>query len=421
MGVGLVLAVAAMITGVVASRQPVSPYADRGVPVLELSGLNWEEFAEGEKSTRYYDNVLTVYDRGEVAEYTGVEIKGRGNLTWLQLKKPMQIKFARATEFLGLGKAKTWVLLTNYLDPSYLRSDVAFKLAEMVGVKYANRGEFVEVYVDEAYQGLYYLLKKNVVSKNAVDLRDAAGVLVELDNLHRDGESCYGTYGGNCLTLKDAVSEKDKELTNQAMAGFVADFNRLEMAAEKGDYAAITEVVDVESLAKYFIVSEFTVNPDAYSSSFYWHKDGAEDKIHAGPVWDFDLALGNRNWVWARTEKFYSPLETMVRRPEVITEGDLAEDTGTAKLMYHLMEIPEFRAEVERIWQERVQGREKELLLEIYREANLIRAAALADGEYWETGDFEVELQNLLEWVKLRYEYFEKNYGNRDFTAKSVI
>jgi len=422
MGVVILLA-AGVIIGVVISQNLTPKYVDRGLPVLAISlnGVSFEEIKDGSKSTKYPDNELTVYTNNEATVYTGVELKGRGNLNWAEPKKPLQVKLAQSTNLLGLGKAKTWILLSNSLDASYLRSDAAFKIAEMVDENYAKRGQFVELYVGGEYQGLYYLLRKNVVSKNVINLKDELGVMVELDNLHWDGKSCYRTYGGNCLTVKDAVLDKDEEVISQAMTEFLTDFNQLEMAAEAGDYATITEMVDVESLAKYFLINELAVNPDAYSSSFYWYKDGVDDKLHAGPVWDFDLAFGNRNWIWARDEGFYSPLGTMVRRPEVFGEGGLAEDTGTAKLMYYLMEIPEFKTEVERLWQEKLQGREEELLIEVQRSADLVQEAAKADNELWGKSDYELEMESLIEWIRARYRYFEENYGNEVRSPQNVI
>ena len=49
--------------------------------------------------------------------YNGAtEIRGRGNSTWSQPKKPYRLKLDKKTDLLGMGKSKHWVLLANYLD-----------------------------------------------------------------------------------------------------------------------------------------------------------------------------------------------------------------------------------------------------------------------------------------------------------------
>lgn len=60
------------------------------------------------------------------------QIKGRGNSTWKGAKRPYQIKLDKKTDLLQTGdsadKAKTWVLLANFYDPSAVRNMLALDL-----------------------------------------------------------------------------------------------------------------------------------------------------------------------------------------------------------------------------------------------------------------------------------------------------
>ena len=288
------------------------------------------------------------------------------------------------------------------------------KIAEMIGENYAWRGKFIEMYFDGEYEGLYYFLHKVEIGKGRVDLRDTAGVLVEMDSLHKDEGGCYFTYAGSCLKLTDVVLEEEG-WEEKVMGEFLTDFNKLEMAAEKGDYAGVTELADVESLAKYFLISEFSANPDAYASSFYFYRDGVGDKIHAGPVWDFDFAFGNKEWWWGEEiEGFFNIESDQLRREEAFAENS---DGNIAKLIYQLMDMPEFRAEVARVWQERMSGRDQELMLSLKKTASTIREAALRDAEKWDRGDFDAEVEYLLNWIEARYTHMEEIYGGEEKTA----
>lgn len=53
------------------------------------------------------------------------------------------------------------------------------------------------------------------------------------------------------------------------------------------------EYVDLESLAQCFLLLELTQNGDAFQSSTYFYKPAGEDKLYAGPLWDFDSAYGS--------------------------------------------------------------------------------------------------------------------------------
>ncbi len=416
-GVGILAFMGVVNGGIWVHQGTTEKHEPRKVAEIDvlLNGTTLNEIKIGEKEDRYSGNSVFLTDEsGETTEFNEVELKLRGNSTLMQEKKPFQLKFAIKTNVLGLGEAKKWVLRNNFLDRSYLRDDAAMKIAEMIGEDYAWRGKFVEMYFGGEYEGLYYLLHKVEIGKGRVDLRDTAGVLVEMDSLHKDEGGCYFTYAGSCLKLIDVVLEEEGR-EEEVMGEFLTDFNKLEMAAEKGDYAGVTELADVESLAKYFLISDFSANPDAYASSFYFYRDGAGDKIHAGPVWDFDFAFGNKEWWWGEEiEGFFNTDNDQVRREEAFSENS---NGNIAKLFYQLMDMPEFRAEVARVWQERMSGRGQELMLSLKKTASTIREAALRDAEKWNRGDFDAEVEYLLNWIEARYVHMEEVYGGEEKTA----
>ena len=383
------------------------------LPVLKLSlnDVTLDEIQNGDKEIKYEGNELEVVNNGEVMELSNVQIKGRGNSTWYRDKKPFQIKFKTKVDLFGLGERKKYILLANYLDHSFLRNDAMFKIAEMVGGDYPPTGKFVELYIDKEYQGLYLLATKVEIGKNGVDIRDEYAGLFELDTLHTDNEDCHFSNAGECLILKDAVFEDDAEKSEKVMATFVDDFNRLERYAKAGNFEKVKRVIDVQSFAEYFLVSEFAVNPDAYVSSFNFYKLSLTDKIHAGPFWDYDLAFANREWVWFSDENFYSPTETMVWRNTVFSDENKYSDIG--KLMYYLIDIPEFEMEVRRVFQEKLSGRKHDLESHILKQRDYIREAALKDEKKWyEQELFANEASYLIEWISRRYDYMESVYGN---------
>lgn len=65
-------------------------YPDSGMPVIDisLSDVSLDDIKSGSKEEKYDVDVLSVYSEGHIDEYGGVEIKGRGNSTWSQVKKP---------------------------------------------------------------------------------------------------------------------------------------------------------------------------------------------------------------------------------------------------------------------------------------------------------------------------------------------
>lgn len=413
--VAILLVVPIIMVGLGREYRQRAATMENGLPrvSIALNNVTLDEINDKVKAVKYPDNEVVVTDENGVRKYTGVEISGRGNSSWAAGKKPYNLKFSHRVGLFGKEKAKSWVLLTNAYDSTFLRNDVALHLAGMLEDKYAARGKFAELYVDDEYIGLYYFVPKITINKGSVNLKDPLGVLVELDNLYGIGSSCYYSYMGNCITVKDVVRKDNME---QAIGEFLVDYDKLEMAAEAGNYAAIERLIDVESFAKYYLVSEFTSNPDAYSTSWFMYKDGTDDKIHAGPVWDFDFALANRNWGGSG---IFSPEDSRTREKEVFGGGyyddndeyiEVVQDAKISKLMYLLIKVPEFRSVVEDVFEDKMSGRAEELVRWVEQQSKAIEKAAKKDTEKWEVVGADSDVQKLIEWIRRRYTFFEKEY-----------
>ncbi len=239
------------------------------------------------------------------------EIRGRGNYSWTlpSEKKPYQIKFAdgQSRNLLGMGSARTWVLLANTLDPSLMRNKVALDLAEEFGLSYTSESRWVDLVVNGQPWGNYLLTEKNEVKKTRVALKHSQGVLVEQDYNYGSGDPVYHRTprGKSYFVLSDSkegnpdtLAEFNTSAFANARAGwndFVAMMDSLDvlLADPNANWNAISQIIDVDSFVKMFLVYEFTENQEIARSSVYFYRDGPTDKIHAGPVWDFDVAMGN--------------------------------------------------------------------------------------------------------------------------------
>ena len=378
-------------------------------PKLELSlaDVTIEQIDENDKHIKYPGNSITITTADDSISFDDVEIKGRGNQTLeRQPKRSYQIKFNNQESLLGYNKNKKWVLLTSFADYTSLRNDTAFYLEKLLNEQYTPDGNFVELFVDGRYHGLYYLARKIEISKNSVDLSDPSGILVEVDNIYGTTEECHRAKSGDCLTVKDLVN-KDNE--SEKIQSFVENFDIANTAIENKDFEKLKKIIDVDSFAKYYLLSEFTTNPDAYSTSFFMYRDKENDKIYAGPGWDFDLAFGNKTWgaEGIDNEMFHSPLTKEPLNNYLVPYIDYV-----STIIYNLMDIPEFEARVKEIFRETMSGKKEELLSHIKSRAEYIRAAALRDQERWKLKtNFDEEVEYLLDWVSKRYDHFEETYG----------
>lgn len=302
------------------------------------------DYVHANKENKEAGSLIIVDEKGNVEYADELDyIKGRGNTSWKYDKKGYNLKLAKSTDICGMGKTKKWSLIPNYIDKSILRNQIVYDLADAVGLEYSSANTPVDVYLNGAYNGTYLLVVKNEVGSAAVDITDlekatekvndddldayknvevynknglahykyndipnnpediTGGYLLELDH------SSYSKEASGFTTARgQRVVIKAPEYASKAQVEYIgAWFQEFEDAVYSADgFNAkgkhYTEYIDDESFAKYYLISEITMNGDSHITSVFMYKESDVDGdglLHAGPVWDYDTSLGNNGGV----------------------------------------------------------------------------------------------------------------------------
>ena len=299
---------------------------------LTLNGTTLEQ-VHRDKNVKYPGNDLVLTDGDDVLTGT-VEFKGRGNSTWREYaKKPYQIKFSKKTSVLGMPAAKKWILLANASDDSMIRTRLVYDAAEQMGFPYVTEYQYVDLWIDGQYLGVYLLGEKAEIGKGRLNLQDPAGAMFELDNGFATDEDHYFFEGrlNSYFALKEIVEEDDAHIA-QAMSNFQTAMTRFTTALtsegwENLSLAQLNRMIDVDSLARYYLMNEYVLNGESFFTSFFWYQDGASDVLHVGPLWDFDTCMGNKN--------------------EKVTDYNAS---STSVLMKKMLNIPAFYQRVQELY-----------------------------------------------------------------------
>ena len=282
---------------------------------VALDGVTLDEVHQ-DKDVKYEGTAVTLTDTTNGKndlQVTDATFKGRGNSSWVYYeKKGYQIKFDKKTSVLGMAKAKKWVLLANASDDSMMRNKLAFDLADQIGMTYAPDGEYVDLWINGDYRGTYLICEKAEIGGSRLDLNDPKGVLMEQDEAYYAAEDIWiqNSSTGKHFVVKESVTEDDPALLQEAVKGFdeaLDAFMDYLATTPNGDITldTLSQYIDVNSFLQYYLVNEYTLNREAVFSSFYWYKDGGEDVLHLGPVWDFDTCMGNDLNEENSSQKYY--------------------------------------------------------------------------------------------------------------------
>ncbi len=306
------------------------------------------------------------------------EISLRGNSTASAPKQPFNVRFADKVSVLGMDKGRRWCFLANLYDKSLMRNYIAYYLGEKMGLPYTSKCRYADVYIDGQYKGNYTIIEPVTDGSGRVDIDTTDFEYIFEVDMNRSGCCFYidrpkvGQRFG--VIRPDQVTEDDKLVIRSF-------FDEMENALLTHDMAKYSVYIDVDSFVNMYIHSEITKSIDVYDfSTKYFLKDGV---LYAGPIWDYDLAMGNVSHTCAE-EKYY----IYCNNPGY---GTGSEDTADGVWMdnywfHELLQDPEFKA----------------LVLERFAEVYPLLENLYKDNELG---------QNLIDWLMDNYgASFLRNY-----------
>ncbi|CAN1501043.1 Spore coat protein CotH [Spirosomataceae bacterium] len=248
-----------------------------------------------------------------------VGIEHRGSSSQMFPKKPFGIELRtekgenNPLALCGLPKESDWILYASYNEKSLMHNVLSMSLARQMGMN-ASRTKYVEVVIDNLYQGVYVLMEKIKIDKNRVDIatlkpEDTAGdeltggYIVKID---KSTGTNYGTFRSNYTNTNGFANQYFYHLPktiNDTQRNYIrAYIRKFEDAVYGKDYKdelnGYAQYVDLSSFAKMFIINEVSRNIDGYriSSYFYKDKDSKGGKLTASPPWDYDISYGNADY-----------------------------------------------------------------------------------------------------------------------------
>lgn len=218
----------------------------------------------------------------------GCTVKGRGNSTWNYDKRPYLLSFDVPADLLGMGAANKWVLLANATDESNLRNKLVYDLAGRVGLPWAPQCEYVELYLNGVYNGLYLLAERVEIGESRLDIgADPESFLCKLDLNERFSQLSNPFLTNLGRAVEISAPEGISKSRVREIAGKVQE---MEDAILTGDPEGI---LDLDSWVLRLLIDEVTENLDAdRASSYFYYTNG---KFYAGPVWDYDHIWGTRD------------------------------------------------------------------------------------------------------------------------------
>ena len=316
-----------------------------------------------------YDNI------GSAAVPLTMEIKGRGNYSWTGFnKKPYRLKLTDKQPLLGMVKSKHFNLLAHADDAKdkkgYMRNAAGFELSKMLGIAWTPDARPLEVVMNGDYIGLYFLTEHIRVDKDRVNIVEqeneetdaqkiTGGWLVEIDNYDSDPHITIKEGGKTTMW----VTYKSPEVLSSEQETYLTQQIQLLDNLIYGDKNSdeLWQYLDMDALARFYIVQEITDNYESFHGSCYLYKDmGDTEKWKFGPVWDFGSAF-NRD------------------KSQYLFQGDVWHNHWIPEIC----KFPAFMQHVQTIWKDFYANRFNDIFTFTADQLSLLKTAAAVDAQRW--------------------------------------
>lgn len=211
---------------------------------------------------------------------------------------------------LGMPEENDWVLYAPYTDKTMIRDVLTYTLDASMG-HYAPRCRYVELFLNNRYEGVYVLMEKIKRNKDRVDIAKllptdisgenlTGGYIIKIDKqTGGGGEGWYSDYLSNTSkTYYQYDYPKSKEITTQQKTYIQSYVRNMEKALFLEKYTgsgSYHDYLNDTSFVDFMIINELAKNVDGYRLSSYLYKD-KNGKLNCGPIWDFNLTYGNADY-----------------------------------------------------------------------------------------------------------------------------
>lgn len=436
---------------------------ENGAPIVSKEDyINAELIIQGNET--YNSDTTTLYSGA-------TEIRGRGNSTWAQPKKPYRLKLDKKTDLFGMGKSKHWVLLANYMDESLQRNTLAYNLSGAMGMEQMST-VFVDVVLNGDFVGNYQLCENIRVDPTRVDIfdwesfaEDCAGVIADAHGMSKDETGDLEEYmaenmdwitsgsfkfNGTTYTLSDYPDIEIPSITG----GYLLELDEYydEVSRFKTDSGQpmmfknpefVTTNKDMMNYVQGYVQAfEDAVQSDSYTTVY----DGKT--VHYSELYDMDALVD----YWLITEIFFNEEinkkstymykeidELMKMGPIWDMDWSAGADQGStyytdkwatvffsvgaqANQWYkYLIQDPYFMVRAqERYWEIR-DNQVADMLAELDSNYELLKESAAANHKLWDhKSSFETYTNNLRSWFNNHLSWMDDQMATQDSLRESL-
>ena len=229
---------------------------------------------------------IIYFDSENTDELIG-KIKCRGGISRRYNKHSFSLELEDKYSFSKLPHDDDWIINANYIDKTFMRHKISFDLfREMSSENIASKSNYVNLMINDKYEGLYVLMEEINASMIGLNKRDTMAMLFKDPPVFRKERLAYVQDSSNYYQQKyPKISKSDKTY-------YIEEFKDFLFKTSDNEFSRnIDAWVDISNVMDWHIILLFSNNGDGIMKNFYLYKIDKNSPFRFA-IWDYDHSFG---------------------------------------------------------------------------------------------------------------------------------
>lgn len=326
----------------------------------------------------------------------------RGSSSLMYGKNAYKLKFDNKLNFFNDYKEDTWVLDALYTDKSKIRNKLSSDIWNLINdnqeINNDLYGDFVELFINNRYEGLYVL--KNKVNKDITGVEENGLLLKSIIHLQ---DYYIDKLIKNDFEVKENafLNYEIKQYNSDSFNSFISKFQHF----YRDYYNSVTsdlidDSFDFNNFINYKIFVCLISGNDNLTYNQYLSLKNPDSKILITP-WDMDLSWGLN---WSDNTVLHSDFSIESSYDIDWVNNNIINNMDEETISLLKKRYWELRKNV--ITMNNING-----YLDSYKEKFVNSGAASRDSERWYEYDIEFEIEQIREWARRRIEFLDEYFS----------
>ncbi|MDG1517093.1 MAG: CotH kinase family protein [Flavobacteriales bacterium] len=253
---------------------------DEKIPTLNIKkdgAIGWKEKEE----------CNIIYSDSQNIDELKAKIKCRGGMSSKYYKHSFSLELKNKYSLAKLSHDDDWIINANYIDKTFMRHKISYDLfREMNSENVASKSGYINVSINDKYEGLYLLMEEINASMIGLNKNDTMAMLFKDPPIFKKERMTNDQNSLNYYQQKyPKINKLDKAYYIKEFIDFL--FNTSDKAFSK----KIDSWVDISNVIDWHIILLFSNNGDGIMKNFYLYKIDKNTPFKFA-IWDYDHSFG---------------------------------------------------------------------------------------------------------------------------------